>query len=30
MVQLDLATPMTGTLRWPRLTIACSDGKIFL
>src|SRR4029450_4939921 len=21
---------MTGTLRWPRLIIACSDGKIFL
>src|SRR5262249_7846949 len=21
---------MTGTLRWPRLTIACKDGKIFL
>ena len=28
--QPDLATPMTGTLRWPRFTIACSDGKIFL
>src|SRR5262245_64733431 len=21
---------MTGTLRWPRLIIACKDGKIFL
>src|SRR5262245_61179347 len=21
---------MTGTLRWPRLIIACNDGKIFL
>ncbi len=28
--QPALATPMTGTSRWPRLTIACSDGKIFL
>ena len=25
-----LATPITGTLRWPRFTIACSAGKIFL
>ena len=29
-LQPALATPMTGTSRWPRLTIACSDGKIFL
>ena len=29
-VQPALATPMTGTLRWPRLAIACSEGKIFL
>ena len=29
-VQPALATPMTGTLRWPRWTIACSAGKIFL
>src|ERR1700751_3844670 len=29
-LQPDLATPMTGTLRWPRFTIACSAGKIFL
>src|SRR5262249_18191640 len=28
--QPALATPMTGTLRCPRLTIACSAGKIFL
>ena len=28
--QPALATPMTGTFRWPRLIIACSDGKIFL
>src|SRR4029453_17150528 len=30
MFQSALATPMTGTLRWPRLIIACKDGKIFL
>src|SRR5215470_3877250 len=30
MFQPALATPMTGTLRWPRLIIACNDGKIFL
>src|SRR4030095_14485437 len=30
MFQSALATPMTGTLRWPRLIIACNDGKIFL
>ena len=29
-VQPALATPMTGTLRSPRLAIACSAGKIFL
>ena len=29
-VQPAFATPMTGTSRWPRLTIACSAGKIFL
>jgi hypothetical protein len=28
-LQPDLATPMTGTLSVPRLTIACSAGKIF-
>src|SRR4029450_11936518 len=28
--QPALATPMTGTLRWPRLIMACNDGKIFL
>src|SRR4029434_2278505 len=28
--QPALATPMTGTLRWPRLSMACNDGKIFL
>ena len=26
----DLATPMIGTSRWPRFTIACSDGKDLL
>src|SRR4029453_3293121 len=30
MFQPALATPMTGTLRWPRLIMACNDGKIFL
>src|SRR5215472_1270607 len=29
-VQPALATPSTGTLRWPRRTIPCSAGKIFL
>ena len=28
--QPAFATPMTGTSRWPRFTIACSAGKIFL
>src|SRR5262249_20425715 len=28
--QPALATPITGTLRWPRRTIPCSAGKIFL
>ena len=28
--QPALATPMTGTSRWPRFTIAWSAGKIFL
>src|SRR5262249_20649299 len=29
-VQPARATPITGTLRWPRRTIPCSAGKIFL
>jgi hypothetical protein len=30
VVQPDLATPMTGTLKFPRFNMACSAGKIFL